>query len=149
MLKLFGALLIFSACALFGFYKSYELKSRIKALKNIYSGLDLMYIQISNSSEELPDILKRCFKECPEIVCNGSKVGIKCSSLKKTDALPLEKLFSTLGQSDCENECAKIRLCKAETEKNIKLAENAYNEGAKLCQSLGICVGLALGIMVI
>lgn len=148
MLKLFGALLMFSACTLFGFYKAHELKSRTEALKSICSGLDLMYIQI-NSGQELPCILKRCFKECPDIICNGYKVTVNPSRLKNTDIMPLDKLFSTLGQSDTDGELKKISLCKAETEKNLRISENAYNEGAKLRQSLGICAGLALGIMVI
>ena len=148
MLKLFGALLIFSACTLFGFYKSYELKSRTEALKDICSGLDLMSIQI-NSGQELPYILKRCFKECPDIICNGDKVTVDSGRLKSTDAEPLKKLFLTIGQSNSENELKKISFCKAETEKNLRLSETAYNEGAKLRQSLGICAGLALGIMVI
>ena len=149
MLKFFGVLMIFVSCAALGFFKAFSLGARVKSLKQIYAGLDLLYIRISQTNDELPKVLKTCFSDCRCITIDRHKALILKDCLKPSDITVLEELFSTLGSGNKESECAKISLCKTQIEKNLLLAEKTYLEGAKIWQTLGVCTGLALGIMVI
>ena len=149
MLKLFGVLLLFCACAAFGYFKSAALFEKAEALRKIILALDMLSIRISSTNEELPKAISMSFCDCDFLKIESGKILTLKSSLKPQDIKPLKELFFNLGNSNTQSEISKISLCKTQLEKQFKQAQKNYNEGSKLWQTLGVCTGLALGIMVI
>ena len=150
LFKLLGLCLIFAVCVLGGFYLSFKLKERCKALHEICLATGEIAHRIS-LCEERGLILKKVFegKSLQVSEDENYNVCVSCSILKKEDISLLKEFFLHLGTGDIQNQ---ISLC--ETYK--KLYERAYDSArgeeqtkGQMYKTCGCLLAVALIIFII
>ncbi len=148
VVKIFGIVLIVFSCAFIGFLKSYALTSRCKKLSLILDGVNILYENIEQSGNELHIAIENSFEKCSFLKCENGMFICHDIDLKKDKSL-IEEFFISIGSSTRKIECDRINNFKIKLKTHIRDAENDYEQKGKLYGTLGICIGLAIAILLI
>ena len=167
--KLIGAVFIIFGCSVFGFSLCYGWKREEESLRQLISKLDFMQCELQYRLTPLPDLCRQVSDESkdklsiffvnladeleskllPDVSdCVKSAMG-KVPELPKRTARALELLGSSLGRFDIEGQIRGLEgvrtYCRGELE---SMAAN--REGKLRCyQTLGVCGGAALAILLV
>lgn len=147
--RLIGVILIVFVCSATGFLKGLSVKMRCKKLSLFCGGLDTLYEYIEQGEFGLNDAIKRAFVKCGFITFYGGEYVCRDSDLNREDKVLITEFFASLGHSVKKVECDRIKSFSSNIKKLLKEAESETVQKSKIYQTLGVCVGLTLGILLV
>ena len=165
LVKLIGALVIFSACTYLGMRRSNELKGRCNALKNISAALLQLETEISFSANDLKRAFlniekntrtRGLFKDAAERI---EKYGIKKAwtyavlnnpmPLTEADRELVLMLCAKLGMTDSKNQLKHTAYIRELVNAQQSAAENEYARLGKMYRNGGLLAGLFIVLVII
>ncbi len=147
--KVLGMLLIVSACSMIGFLKGQTLKNRCKKLSLFCGGLNVFYEYIQQGGCELDKAIKSSFDKCDFIYSSNGDTFCYDNDLSPADKAIIDEFFMSLGRSAKKSECDRIRLCEINMQKRLAEAENEKAQKCKIYGTFGVCIGLAIAVLLI
>ena len=149
LVKLLGIFLVVISCSVAGFLKSLSIKNRGKKLSIFCDGLNTLYEYINQGGTELFSAIQNSFSKCNFLCCENHKICCEDGDLSHEDKAIINSFFASLGHSAKKAECDRISTCKITMQKRLKDAENDTFQKCKIYQTFGVCIGLAVGILLI
>ncbi len=149
LLRFSGIILIVVSSSLAGFLKSKSLISRSKKISFILKGSNMLHEYIEQEGCELSKAIANSFLDCDFLSFDGKEVIVCDKDLKKNEIDETKAFFSALGSSSKKIECDRINNFKLKMERFYQEAENDVLQKCKIYQTFGICIGLAMGILLI
>lgn len=148
-IKCAGLLIVVCSCAFIGFLKSRLLSERYEKLLQIYDGVNMLYECVEKGGCELSTAVKSSFCNAKFLSFENEVLFCADSGFMDRDRELINSFFSTLGSSVKKVECDKINNFKLKLEMHIQEAKNAFLQKGKIYQTFGICIGLALAVLLI
>ena len=147
--KLLGILLIVASCSLAGFLKSRRVHNRAKKLRALCDGTALLFEYIEQGKYELERAVKKAFLKCEFI--NFEKQNSICADRELTDEdnRLITDFLKSLGFSSKKADCDRIKAFGLCLEKRLNEAYTEMTQKSKIYQAFGVCIGLAVGILLI
>ena len=147
--KLIGVLLIVLSCSAVGFLKSKSVCLRVKKLKLLHSGINSLFEYIEQDKYELKPAIENAFLKCNFITFENSNICCIDNDLTIEDKNLINDFLKSLGCSSKKSDCDRIKAFASLVQKNLTTAETERVQKSKIYQSFGVCIGLALGILLI
>lgn len=147
--KTAGVTLIVISCSLAGFLKSRSVIARGKKLSLLCDGILLLFEYIDQGNYELGDALKTAFSRCDFLSFEKSDYICCDSDLSVDDKLIISDFFRSLGCSAKKADCDRIKSFSTLMQKRQKEAQDEAKQKSKVYQTLGVCIGLSIGILLI
>ena len=149
IVKLFGILLIVASCSMAGFLKSRRVHNRAKKLRALCDGTALLFEYVEQGKYELKKAIKKAFFKCEFI--NFEKQNAICADreLNDEDNKLITDFLKSLGFSSKKAECDRIKAFGLILEKRLDEAHTEMTQKSKIYQAFGVCIGLAIGILLI
>lgn len=165
--KWIGAVLIVMGCGGFGFAVAASHRREFATLKKLISALDYMECELQYRMSALPDLCRQTAAECDgvlrqifsmlatELEDQISPDAQQCMKtvLSKTKKVPLQtaqclqQLGSSLGRFDLKGQLKGLEAARQDCRTRLsKLSENA-DVRLRSYQTLGLCAGAALVIL--
>ena len=149
LIKLFGILSVILSVSLFGFFKTHSKKAYIERLQKIsaaFSGVDAA-LRLSPDSRDR--ILNSAFGGIEGFSLSGGKHCFldKCMPDKLSHGI--NTFLSEFGSGDIPLERQRIKRVLYEIDSETNKEKAAYAGSYKLWQTVSVCAGLGLGIMLI
>lgn len=149
MLKFTGVLFIIISTSLIGFLKSRSLNLRVKKLLRLSGGLSLFYEYVEQGSFEIYTAVENAFKDCDFLQIKSNNIICTDCDLAPDEQNEINSFFKSLGSGFKKEECDRIKNFELYIKKHLKTAENDVRQKCRLYQTLGVCLGLMLGILLI
>ncbi|MBQ8267108.1 MAG: stage III sporulation protein AB [Clostridia bacterium] len=149
LFKISGIFLIVIVCGAAGFLKSLSIKNRSKKLSAFCDGLNTLYEYIEQGGCELSIAIKNSFSKCVFLQHKNGRFLCLDNDLTDDDKTMINGFFNTLGLSVKKAECDRINGFKLKMKTHLKEAENDVLQKSKIYQTFGICIGLAIGILLV
>lgn len=149
LIKVSGLILVMLSSVMFGFLKSKSLVLRSKKLFLILEGTDMLYEHIEQEGCELYQAVEKSFFQCDFLSFGNNSFSFCEDYLKSDEAQEIKAFFASLGSSVKKAECDRIINFKLKIKKFYEMAEKDALQKCKIYQTFGICIGLALGILLI
>lgn len=146
--KLFGVTLIVTTSTLIGFLKSRSLIERRKKLSLLLDGTNALYNYIDQGEFELEIAVNQAFGKCGFLSAYNGQIVCDDIDLKK-DKLLIDEFFMRLGYSTKKIECDSINHFTLKLNSRLKEASNDATQKCRVYQTLGVCAGLTIGILLI
>lgn len=145
-MRLTGAVLIFLASSMCGFFAALRLKGRQKKLEQARRYIYSLCEEIRLTRAELPDAINRV-KACGVYLKDGAWQGLE--GLNTSDLLLLNSFLLSLGKTDLEGQISNARLHIGALDERISEAKEEKEKLSRLYVSLGILGGLFAAVLVI
>lgn len=169
MIKLIGGVLIIASCGCLGFYiaGSYHLERQL--LEQWIAALDFMQCELQYRMTPLPEI-------CRQAASNGKgkirmlfacladeldrqllpdvhgcvEIALKTiSDVPKSLCDAVKELGNTLGRFDTDGQVRQLEAARQSSRKRLEKLEKGAQERIRAYQTLGICGGAAIAILLI
>jgi stage III sporulation protein AB len=170
MLKLFGALLIFAAGTLAGFYQSSRYMNRPVQIRHLVLALERLQTEISYGGTPLPEALARSGRGIPQPVGalfaeasrrmnepgSSSAMEIwqdavaetwKRTAMREPEREILMSVGATLGASGRDDQLKHLRLAVRQLQSEEETARDEQMRYGKMWRSLGIMAGALVVIL--
>lgn len=148
IIKIFGVVLVVASSSIIGFLKSRSLVERNKKLLLLSDAVNTFYNYIEQGGFELDFSIKNAFSKCNFLTFGHNEILCNDSDLKKDKSL-IEEFFVRLGNSTKKVECDHINHFILKLKTVLVDAQNDVTQKSKVYQTLGVCVGLTIGILFI
>ena len=167
-LKLFGAVLIISGCGAWGFHIAFSQRLEFRCLKQLLQSLDYMQCELQYHLTPLPQLCRDVAKQYSGIFHNfwytlsqelEDQIApdvFSClkSALAKVDLPPkaatiLNDMAMTLGRFDLEGQVSALESARQACRMQIQRLEADFIIRQRSCQTLGLCAGAALAILLL
>ena len=168
-IKWIGALLIITGCACIGFSMAANCRREQKALEDLRLALSHIASELEYRQMTLPDIFLNVGQEgngcifslftalgnalnrqvAPNAGCCLDVVLRNCQQIPATTACVLKELGMGLGQYDIGGQLRHISSVKDRCDREINLLTNQKEERIRRYQTLGICTGAAIAILLL
>lgn len=168
-LKIIGAILIITGCGGYGILLVIKYRKEEQYLQELFEVLQYMISELQYKLTPLPDLCRQCAGESSgalrDVFRNLSREldwqmmpdakSCMVEALKKSRDLPkgLRRLLSQLGHSlgrfDLPGQICGLEGVKTNCAEMIKRYGNDRNTRLRNCQTLGICAGAALVILLV
>lgn len=169
MLKLFGALLIVIGCGGFGFLTAVYWKQEELALRQLVGDLEFMVCELQYRMTPLPELCGQTAGERngltsefwklmeaeleqqmePDVSCCVQSVLNRCGKLPEHTQKALKILGQTLGRFDLEGQIQGLNSVKSHCCGELESMVQERDFRQKSYQTLGICTGIALAIILV
>ena len=166
-LKWMGAILVFVSCAGFGFRLAAAHRKEVWNLRKILLALDLMECELQYQLTPLPQLCHRAGKrsggsvtrvmqrlsealtQCvePDVESCMKKVLEDSEGLSPREKRIYRRLGSSLGRFDLTGQLKGLQSVRAECVRELELEEKDQPERLRSYQTLGMCAGAALVII--
>lgn len=137
-----------TSSSVIGFLKSRSLVERHKKLLLLSDAVNTFYNYIEQGGFELDFLIKNAFSKCNFLTFGRNEILCNDSDLKKDKSL-IEEFFVRLGNSTKKVECDHINYFILKLKTVLVDAQNDVAQKSKVYQTLGVCVGLTIGILFI
>lgn len=145
LFKIFGLAILFLSCALFGFFKSFELKRREENLRGIISSLNELSARIKTQNTSIASLVERCFSK--NVVRIEVETGeFTVMGLEKQDKTLLEEFFSDIGMRESDAEHERTRLYCGLFKERLAVVSEECSSLCRLYNTLGILFGVFICI---
>jgi stage III sporulation protein AB len=172
MLKVFGCMLIISACGYLGFFIGNSFNTRVEEIKRLRSSLKMLETEIIYLMNPLPEallrvgtkikgpvsflyeyssqlLLKKMGTPMDEIWKEAINNLASVSSLKKEELDILEDFGNSLGESDKEEQRKNLQFAQESLKIVERNAEDEKQKYEKMYKTLGVLAGIALALILI
>ncbi len=147
--KILGVLMIITSCSMAGFLKSRCVYNRVKKLHQLCDGTELLFEYIEQGKYELEKAIKKAFFKCGFIKFQKQNAICIDKELTNEDSRVINEFLKSLGYSSKKAECNRIKAFGLLLEKRLNEAEAERVQKSKIYQTFGVCIGLAIGILLI
>ena len=168
-IKWIGALLVIAGCGGVGFTMAASYKREERCLRALLRALDYMTCELQFRLTPLPELCRTAGKECggpagqaltalaSELENQISPDADSCmyAALSKLDNLPVSTveamrlLGKSLGRFDLEGQLQGIESVRAHCRRELTVLEAGRDQRIRGYQTLGVCAGAALAILVV
>lgn len=169
MLKLIGVILIIAGCGGVGFRIAANHKNEEKALYHLIGILDYMECELQYRLTPLPDLCRQVAREftyapsdvflelalemeaqlSPDMDCCMSVALSRSKSLPAITRSQLELLGKSIGRFDLEGQLKGLEAVRQDCRRNLEALGNNRESRLRSYQTLGLCAGAALAILLI
>ena len=149
LFKLVGGFMIFISCAFFGFSAAFKLNETEKTLLKYKTSISEIKERIFYDECESEEIIKSVFKNNALVKIDNGKFKVTSNYITKNTRDILEEFLSRLGSSEKQSEVERAELCLRLLEAEHKVISNQIAEKARIYKVLGVCIGMAGGILLI
>lgn len=171
IIKILGAVLITAATTAVGLSSAGRLKTRVRSLSSLITGLDLMRSEISTRLTPIPEILELLAREAAEpargffLSCLVKQKKLRgkpfsaawraalseCAELelRENEMQTLLELGGALGRYDAERQAEAIAKTRSRMETFLAAAEGERDREGKTRALLGAAAGAAIVIILI
>ncbi len=149
MFKLMGIVMIVFSSSMIGFFKSKSLVARHKKLQQIYDAVCVLYNHINQGDYELEKALENSLAKCGFLHVKNGEYICDDNDLTQDDKLIIKSFFSEIGSSVKSVECERINAFKLKIKSQLGFAQSDCHNKCKIYQTLGVCAGLVIGILLI
>ena len=167
-MKIIGVVLIIASCGMFGFMRGINLKREIKALHDLVGILNFMECELNFKLTPLPKLCRDCASHgqsldnlfltladelenqiAPDVsTCMKASIG-KCG-YQSSALLPfLLELGHSFGKFDLQGQLTGIKTVRQSCEKELEVLDSGKLLRIRNYQTLGICAGAALAIILL
>lgn len=169
MLKLMGVIFVIAGCGSVGFRIAANHRNEEKALHQLIGILDYMACELQYRLTPLPDLCRQVAKEfthvpsnvflelalemeaqlSPDIACCMSAVLSKRMALPTITRSELELLGKSIGRFDLEGQLKGLEAVQKDCRRNLETLGNNRESRLRSYQTLGLCAGAALAILLV
>ena len=169
ILKIVGSILIVAGCGSYGFFLSASYKNETAALQQLLKAIDYLYCEIQYRRTALPELCARAGKLCSgsvgrffsaladelerQIVPDVSKciasVTERTNNLPPTIKEEIAELGYTLGMFDLDGQLRSLTVRSESIKQRIAFRTADQNTHVRNYQTLALCAGAALAILLI
>ena len=166
-IKWLGAVLVIAGCGSVGFMMSWNYRRELRLLRQLHRGLQFMNCELQYRLSPLPELCRKTASQLSgalqllftnlanELERQVAPEALYCmnEALKKTTGIPesavsiLSELGSSLGGFDLEGQLTALGSAEAKCEWYISNLENNRIQRTRSYQTLGLCAGAALAIL--
>lgn len=168
-IKIIGVCLILLACGGFGFSAAASYLREVRTLQSLITAVSYMKCELQYQCIALPDlcehtagvtngVVRKFFyalaKELESQVCPNA-VECVAAALNKCSEMPgntkdlVNRLGKTLGIFGVDGQIEGLRKFNAECDEKLKILTQRQNERIRSYQTIGICAGAALAILLV
>ena len=167
ILKWIGAVFIIVACLTFGLLIVYFHKKEIKSLKGLIYAIDFMECELQYRIPPLPELCRRTADKCipdlkkvflnlsyeleeqivPDVKICMNSVLSKATDIPNETRRCLTILGHSMGKFDLNGQLKALENVRKECEGKLKKISGCSDERLRSYQTLGICAGIALIIL--
>lgn len=167
--KMIGAALIVISCGSVGFYLAAQHRAEERSLRNLASILGHMECELRYTLMPLPTLCRQAALTYPQMpgklfndlaITMDSQITPDMPScvkqvLDKNRNLPeitkgvIANLGETIGRFDLEGQLKGLAIAQDECKRNLNMLENNRDSRLRSYQTLGLCAGAALAILLI
>ncbi len=167
--KLLGVISVLCGCGGVGFHIAYNYRREIKTLRQLIGILDFMECELQYRLTPLPELCRmaaREFKDDPgpvflnlalemESQISSDVERCMCAALESIKRIPpitqsgLEMLGKNLGRFDLSGQLKGIDAVRSDCRRRLKTLEDNRDNRVRSYQTLGLCAGAALAILLI
>lgn len=167
--KWIGAILIMAGCGGFGFCLAHSQRYQEKSLRNLTSALDFMACELQYRMTPLPELcqavsqetsgeLRQLFQELSgqlllqnsESVADAMEAALQsCSALPPKTRNHLLTLGRTLGRFDLDGQLRGLEAVRSDCRRDLEGLSSNRDLRLRNYQTLGLCAGAALAIILI
>lgn len=169
MLKLIGACMIVAACGGVGFSMAWNYKKEEASLRQLIKALDFLYCELECRLTTLPQAcyrtsgvctgcVKELFRELAKELESQVAPDAQCcvrAALARVANTPLRtqsaffRLGDTIGMFHLEGQLRGLQSVQQECEKELEELEANRSHRLRSYQTLGLCAGAALAILLV
>ena len=166
-IKIFGAILVILGCSAFGFYVAANRRREENTLRKLVAALDYMECELQYRLSSLPDLCRSTASQCNGLIQTLFKelaVELEAqvspnvkfcmeAALDKVQHLPkhsmecCKMLGSAIGRFDMNGQMKGLEAVRAECRRRLDLMSSNSEKLTRSYQTLGICAGAALVIL--
>lgn len=169
MLKLIGVILVIAACGGVGFRIAANYRNEEKSLRQLIGILDFMECELQYRLTPLPDLCRQVAKafqytpgdvflelalemesqvspdmlHCMIVALDG------CKTLPSITKAELILLGKSIGRFDLEGQLKGLEAVRQDCRRNLETLSNNRDSRLRSYQTLGLCAGAALAILLI
>ena len=147
--KILGVLVITVSISLFGFLKSYRERSYIRLLEKIAEALTRVDTALRLTADCRGKILSSSFDGVDGFCMHNGEAQFINKSIPDTLCSEINAFFSDFGSGDIILERQRIKRIWGVIKTAIEKEQKEYAASHKVWQTVGVCAGLMLGIMLI
>jgi len=167
-MKLIGISLIIVSCGMFGFMKAASLKREINSLHDLVGILNLMECELNFKLTPLPQLCRSCAGNgkslkklfllladelenqiSPDVsTCMAAAIE-KCHCQHASLQSLLSELGYSFGKFDLHGQVSGIEAVRQSCSKQLEILEKSKDLRIRNYQTLGICAGTALAIILL
>lgn len=167
MLKWTGAILVFVSCASFGFRLAAAHGQEVRSLRKFLLALDLMECELQYQLTPLPQLCHRAGKRSggsvawvlqtlsdaltqqtePDVDCCMQRILESSEKLSRREKRLYRSLGSSLGRFDLTGQLKGLQTVRRECMRELETIEQNQPERLRSYQTLGMCAGAALVII--
>lgn len=167
ILKIFGVVLVIAGCGGVGFRIAANHRNEEKALRKLISVLDYMECELQYRLTPFPQLCRQAAKEfaplpiflnlalemeaqvSPDIACCMRSVLEKAKNIPPVTRQALELLGRSVGRFDLSGQLKGLESVRQECRRNLALLGENRENRLRSYQTLGLCAGAALAILLI
>lgn len=167
-MKIIGVVLIIASCGMFGFMRGFNLKREIRALHDLIGILNYMECELSFKLTPLPQLCRNCVgfgqsldnlfltladelesQIAPDVsTCMNASIA-KCGCQSALLMSFLTELGHSFGKFDLQGQLTGIKTVRQSCAKQLEVLECGKVLRIRNYQTLGICAGAALAIILL
>lgn len=165
-MKVIGILLVIASTASVGFRLALSLKAHCDSLKQFLNALELLEDELSCNAtplvqaffltaEKTQGAIRNILQETAEQMESkrwlSPKTAMETAMVQTQNEFEdiLTELAEKLGRYDLDKQLSAIRFAKMQAENRLALAEKERSLKSKTYETLGICAGLSVAILLI
>lgn len=148
LFRLIGLTIIVLSFWGFGFYKAISIKSKRDFLLKVCFCLDELSNKIRMGAGERKEIIEESFSKT-DAEFNGKTLIIDNKLVENEDKKLIDNLFFEIGKSDRNGECERISHYRNLLYKRYETLDFEYKSKSKIWQTVCLCSGLSVAILMI
>lgn len=149
LIKFFGILSVILSVSLFGFFKTHSKKAYIERLQKISAAFSGADAALRLSADSRDRILNSAFGGIEGFSLSGDKPSFCDKLMPNKLSGDINAFLSEFGSGDIPLERQRIKRVLYETDSEINKEKATYAGSYKVWQTVSVCAGLGLGIMLI
>lgn len=149
LIRITGVLAVIISFSSIGFLKSHSKKAYIIRLRKIYDAFRNTGNLLRLGANSREKILSSAFMEIEEFKFSACSVAFSDKCAKDALISSINTFLSEFGSGDFETERQRIESVCYMLETELKAQKEEYEKSHKIWQTLGVCAGLSIGIILI
>lgn len=166
--KWIGAVLIISACGGFGFLLAFSHRKEERFLRSLIGALDFMASELHFRETPLPELCQRAAGECigeigfvfsrlaeelnrsisPDVSC-CMETALSGMDIPMTSMQLFRLLGASLGRFDMEGQMKSLEAVREKCRENLRSFTDNREQRLRNYQTLSLCAGAALAILLV
>lgn len=149
LIKIIGVMAVIISFSSLGFFMSYSKKAHITRLQKINEAFKCAGNLLRLGADSREKILSSAFGETQGFRFSADAVTFSDKCAKEALISSINTFLREFGSGDFETERQRIESVCYMLETELKAQKEEYEKSHKIWQTLGVCAGLSIGIILI